>query len=118
MKNRKWVLRILLFLIIVTLVFLVFVMATGSSMYKKEQEYFLVLENAGCDYVQAENVTKEIWDNYPKWHKIYLKTLISNGYIKDDSINPITNVLAKDNEKGYIEIDFNKNKITCKYKED
>lgn len=118
MKNRKWVLGILMFLIVVTLAFLVFVMAVGSSMYKKEQTYFTEFENAACDYVQDENVTKEIWENYQKWHKIYITTLVANKYIEGDSTNPVTKVKAKDNEKGYVEIEYSKNKVTCKYKED
>ena len=93
-------------------------MAVGSSMYKKELKYFSEFENAACDYVQDENVTKDIWENYPKWHKIYINTLIANDYIKEDSINPVTKVYAKDNTKGYVEIEYSNSKVTCKYKEE
>ena len=118
MKNRKWVLGILLLLIIATLAFMVFVMATGSDMYKREQEYFLVLENAACDYIQDENVSPEIWKIYPEWQKIYMKTLIENHYVKEDSTNPVTQQKLKDNTKGYVKIEFKGNKVTCQYKED
>ena len=118
MKNRKRVLVVLLLLIIALLAFLVFVMAKGSSMYKTEQDYYFVIENAACDYIQDQKVTSDIWENYPKWQKIYMKTLIENGYIREDSTNPVTNVQAKDNKKGYVEIVFKNSKVTCQYKED
>ena len=118
MKNRKWILAILLILIIATLAFVVFVMANGSNMYKQEREYFLVLENAACDYIQDENVTQEIWKNNSKWQKIYMRALIENNYVKEDSTNPVTLEKLKNNNSGYVQIEFKGNKVTCQYKED
>ena len=118
MKNRKWLLAIILFLIICVLAFMVFVMATGSGMYKEEQSYFLTLSEAGCNYVQDSNVTKNIWNNNPEWQKIYISTLIEKNYVKEDSTNPVTNEKARDNKKGYIKIEFEGNRYNCSYKED
>ncbi len=107
----------LLIMIITVAIILGIVLIFGGIKAKQYDDYKEELETSACKMAEEENYTEAICKGFENLCKVKFEKLVNNNYIKESLKNPLTNELAGNDSKSYIEITFNNNKMICDYKE-
>ena len=117
MKNKKRLLIILLILIIIVLVVLLTVIVFGGIRNKEINDFQNEVAEAACNYASSEYNNPSLLEAYPHLAKVNYNTLINNGFLSEDKVNPKTHEKVSENTTDYVEITYSDNTYICTFKE-